>query len=96
MWSRTLALSLALSVTCSAPVFAGIVCHRDGPVRTNSPDHVPASPCHVDAGDISALASRLGNADRYSICFDYNETGPPTINAGDLSFFAHVLGAACP
>lgn len=65
------------------------------PVKTNSPDHVPASPCFVDAGDISGLAFVLGRSDRYDICKDYNESGGPTVNAGDVSFFATVLGAAC-
>lgn len=65
------------------------------PVKTNSPDHLPASPCNVDAADISGLAFVLGRSDRYDVCKDYNESGPPTINAGDLSFFASLLGAAC-
>jgi hypothetical protein len=64
-------------------------------VKTNSPDHVPASPCAVDASDLGALASRLGNAAQYNICFDYNESGPPTIDASDLAFFASLLGAGC-
>jgi hypothetical protein len=64
-------------------------------VKTNSPDHVPASPCAVDASDLGALASRLGNAAQYNICFDYNESGGPTIDASDLAFFASLLGAGC-
>jgi hypothetical protein len=64
-------------------------------VKTNSPDHLPASPCNVDAADVSGLAFVLGRSDRYDICKDYNESGPPTVNAGDLSFFASLLGAAC-
>jgi len=64
-------------------------------VKTNSPDHVPASPCAVDAGDLSAFAARLGIPAQYNICFDYNESGGPTIDAGDLSFFASLLGSAC-
>jgi hypothetical protein len=70
------------------------VCTRND-LKTNSPDHVPASPCFVDAGDLSALAARLGIPVQYNICFDYNESGPPTIDASDLSFFASLLGAAC-
>lgn len=66
------------------------------PVKINSPDHVPASPCHVDAADLSSLAGVLGNSLLYSFCYDYNETGPPTINAGDLSYFAALLGVECP
>ncbi len=64
-------------------------------VKTNSPDAPPASPCAVDASDLSALASRLGNSAQYTICFDLNESGPPTIDASDLSFFASLLGAQC-
>jgi hypothetical protein len=64
-------------------------------VKTNSPDHVPASPCAVDASDLSSLASKLGSIPNYSICYDYNESGPPTIDASDLSFFASLLGAQC-
>jgi hypothetical protein len=64
-------------------------------VKTNSPDHVPASPCAVDAGDLSSFAARLGNPGQYNICWDYNESGGPTIDAGDLSFFASLLGSAC-
>jgi hypothetical protein len=64
-------------------------------VQTNSPDHVPASPCAVDASDLSSLASKLGVPANYSICYDYNESGGPTIDASDLSFFASLLGAQC-
>jgi len=70
------------------------VCTR-GDLKTNSPDHVPASPCFVDAGDLAALAAKLGSIPNYNICFDYNESGPPTIDASDLAFFASFLGAAC-
>jgi len=65
------------------------------PIRTNSPDIATASPCHVDASDLSALAQRLGRPESYNICFDYNESGPPTIDAGDLSYFASTLGNQC-
>jgi hypothetical protein len=65
------------------------------PVKTNSPDHVPASPCAVDASDLSSLATRLGNPAAYDICYDYNESGGPTIDASDLAFFATFLGAGC-
>ena len=65
------------------------------PVKTNSPDHVPASPCFVDGSDISGLSQALGNPAFYSICKDYNETGPPTINGGDVSYFASLLGKFC-
>jgi hypothetical protein len=64
-------------------------------VKTNSPDHVPASPCAVDASDLAALASKLGIVAQYNICFDYNESGGPTIDASDLAFFASLLGAQC-
>jgi len=64
-------------------------------VKTNSPDHVPASPCAVDASDLSGLAAVLGKVGQYTICKDYNESGGLTIDASDLSFFASLLGAAC-
>jgi len=63
------------------------------PIKINSPDAVPASPCAVDAGDLSALAARLGIPTNYSICSDFNEDG--AVDAADLSAFAAALGAAC-
>ena len=65
------------------------------PIRINSPDTATGSPCHVDASDLAALAERLGRPESYSICFDYNESGPPTIDASDLTFFASTLGSQC-
>lgn len=65
------------------------------PIRINSPDTTTASPCHVDASDLATFAVLLGRPESYSICFDYNESGPPTINAGDLAFFASTLGSQC-
>lgn len=62
------------------------------PVKTNSPDHVPASPCAVDASDLSGLATLLGTG--YDVCKDYNELDP-VIDSSDLSFFASLLGASC-
>jgi hypothetical protein len=70
-----------------------VICNTG--IKTNSPDHLPASPCFVDAADIAGLASALGNPVNYTICKDYNESGPPTIDAGDLAFFASLLGAIC-
>jgi hypothetical protein len=66
------------------------------PVKFNSPDAVPASPCQVDASDFSALVQRRGaqvGQPNYSICFDYNEDG--SIDASELSLFANALGAGC-
>ena len=63
------------------------------PIKINSPDALPASPCAVDAGDLSALAARLGIPANYSICSDWNEDG--AVDAADVSAFASVLGAAC-
>jgi hypothetical protein len=63
------------------------------PVRINSPDHVPASPCFVDASDMSGLAGHLGNPGAYSICFDYNEDG--IIDASEIAYFAYALHAQC-
>jgi hypothetical protein len=65
-------------------------------VKTNSPDEVPASPCFVDAADLSAFSAHFGvtPSQPYSLCYDYNESGPP-IDASDLSFFASLLGGAC-
>ena len=34
--------------------------------------------------------------DGIHICSDFNESGPPTIDAGDVAFLATMLGAACP
>jgi len=70
------------------------ICTRND-LKTNSPDHVPASPCFVDAGDLAGLAAVLGSIPGYTICKDYNESGPPTVDASDLAFFASLLGAAC-
>lgn len=67
------------------------------PVKTNSPDTGGAGfMCTVDASDLSEFATHLGIPAAYSICFDFNESGPPTIEAGDLSMFASVLGSTCP
>lgn len=62
-------------------------------VAVNSWDHVPASPCFVDAGDLAGLATRLGVPANYTICSDFNEDG--FIDAGDIASFAARLGAAC-
>lgn len=64
-------------------------------IDVNSPDHVPASPCAVDASDLSGLAAVLGSIPNYTICKDYNESGPPTVDASDLSFFASYIGGSC-
>lgn len=63
------------------------------PIKINSPDTALASPCAVDAGDLSALAARLGIPANYNICSDWNEDG--AVDAGDVSAFAAVLGASC-
>jgi len=77
----------------SLTIFADGIAICTIPVKTNSPDHVPASPCAVDAGDLGSFAARLGIPAQYNICWDYNETG--AIDAGDLAFFTSFLGAAC-
>jgi hypothetical protein len=79
----------------SLQIFADGILICTIPVKTNSPDEVPASPCAVDASDLSALANKLGSIVNYDICFDYNESGPPTIDASDVAFFAALLGAGC-
>ena len=66
---------------------------RSIPIKINSPDTGFASPCAVDAGDLSALAARLGIPANYSICSDFNEDG--AADAADLSAIAAVLGVAC-
>lgn len=66
------------------------------PVNINSTDAGTTSPCHTDAGDLAVLAEKLGVPEEWDICFDYNESGPPTIDTGDLAFFAQHVGAACP
>jgi hypothetical protein len=35
----------------------------------------------------------LGDPSAYSICFDWNESG--AIDAGEIAYFAAVLGAEC-
>lgn len=66
------------------------------PVKVNSPDVGGAtSPCHTDASDLAEFAARFGDPDRWDICFDFNESGPPTINASDLAGFAAALGSRC-
>ena len=65
------------------------------PVNINSTDVGITSPCHTDASDLVELAAKLGVPEEWSICFDYNESGPPTIGASDLAFFASILGANC-
>ena len=65
------------------------------PVGINSTDTGLASPGFVDAADLATLAAALGNPARYSMCLDYNESGGPTIDAGDLAYFATALGARC-
>ncbi len=65
------------------------------PINFNSTDTVAASPCHTDAADLAAFAEVFGDPDAWGICFDYNESGPPTIDASDLAYFASRLGATC-
>lgn len=67
-------------------------------VKINSPDAAQqgTSPCYTDSSDLAAFAQRIGRPSLYSICFDYNETGGPTIDASDLSMFASYIQAACP
>lgn len=78
----------------SLTIFADGIAICTIPVKTNSPDFVPASPCAVDAGDLGSLATRLGNPANYSICADFNENGG-TIDAADLAAFASFLGGGC-
>ena len=71
-------------------------------IKTNSQDALPSSPGFVDAGDLAALAGRLGcpgpscpnmGVPGYSICSDWNEDG--FIDAGDVASFAQQLGVSC-
>ena len=71
-------------------VFAGTL-----PINFNSTDTAVASPCHTDAADLAAFAEVFGDPNAWGICFDYNESGPPTIDASDLAYFAARLGATC-
>jgi hypothetical protein len=64
------------------------------PVKLNSTDTL-ASPCFTDGDDLLLLAQRYGDTSRWSICSDYNESGPP-IDLSDLAFLAAALGATCP
>ena len=63
------------------------------PVRINSPDSVPQSPCSVDAGDHS-VPLRVGIPSQYTICADLNEDG--VIDLIDLIIYSAWLGAHCP
>lgn len=66
------------------------------PVKVNSPDRIPASPCAVDASDLAHLAAALGSEvgeAHYTICLDWNEDG--YVDASDLAWFAALLGAEC-
>jgi len=74
-------------------LFVGGIAAQWIPIGFNSPDTALASPGAVDAGDLSALAARLGIPANYSICSDFNEDG--AVDAADLSAFAAVLGSAC-
>ena len=65
------------------------------PVRVNSPDNVPASPCAVDAGDHGVpirVGFRVGQS-QYRICSDLNEDG--VIDLIDLIIYGAHLGAIC-
>jgi len=77
----------------SLQVFADGVAICNTTIKTNSWDALPSSPCFVDAGDLAALATKLGLPMQYSICSDWNEDG--FIDAGDVASFAQQLGAAC-
>lgn len=77
-------------------VFADGVWLCELPVKVNSADAVPASPCFVDASDIAALATVLGKQvgqAGYTICRDLNESG--RIDAGDVAYLASQLGDDC-
>lgn len=65
------------------------------PVNINSTDSGRVSPCFTDSGDVSLVAEKLGVPGAWEICFDYNESGPPSIDAGDIAFLASHLGASC-
>lgn len=61
------------------------------PVKTNSTDPVPHSPCSIDGGDLSNFVTVFGIV--HDICKDYNEDG--AVDASDLSFFALSRFASC-
>ena len=66
-------------------------------VKLNSTDAASQgiSPCFTDSADLAGFAARIGKSTQYNICWDYNESGGPTIDSADLAFFASVIGAAC-
>ena len=70
------------------------ICTRND-LKTCSPDRLPSSPCYIDSSDLGAMAVVLGSVARYTTCLDFNQSGPPTVDAGDLVWFASALGAAC-
>jgi hypothetical protein len=84
------------------PETSGLMVYVDGilicapPIKVNSADAVPASPCFVDASDIAALAAVLGKQvgqAGYTICRDLNETGK--IDASEVAYLASQLGDDC-
>lgn len=67
------------------------------PIKINSPDTGLASPCAVDASDLSAWSTARGatvGQANYSLSLDFNEDG--AIDASDLSFWANARGLMCP
>jgi len=63
------------------------------PIKINSPDSSTGFGCAVDQSDLAAFATVLGDPARYSICFDYNESG--LVDASDLAYFAALLTKHC-
>lgn len=62
------------------------------PVKTNSTDPIPHSPCSIDSGDLSNFAV-IFLSRTWDLCKDYNEDGE--VDASDLSFWAQSWGASC-
>lgn len=63
------------------------------PLRINSPDHPPVSPCSIDAGDIAFYAGHFGPPRDYDIGLDFNEDG--ILDASDLSYLAAAQYQTC-
>jgi hypothetical protein len=93
---------LADGITINQRIVPGLVPPASlTPLKTNSQDALPSSPGFVDAGDLAALAGKLGcpgpncppMGGGYNICSDWNEDG--FIDAGDVASFAQQLGTSC-
>ena len=83
-----------LDVECDGVAIGALVDEHGTTVKVNSPV-IYTYGCHVDAGDLAAFSAHFGEVGSYTIALDLNETGPPTIDASDLAYFARVYRQDC-